>query len=48
MQLFDRVRLGLAVSVAKVATAVVRRLKRGAGSVLPGRSPANVRCKRND
>ncbi|NJL00824.1 MAG: hypothetical protein HC910_09780 [Spirulinaceae cyanobacterium SM2_1_0] len=36
MQLFDRVRLGLAVSVAKVATAVVRRLKRGAGSVLPG------------
>ena len=36
MQLLDRVRLGLAVGVAKIITAVVRSLGLGAASVLPG------------
>ena len=36
MQLLDRVRLGLAVGVAKVVTAIVRSLSLGAASVLPG------------
>ena len=36
MQLVDRLRLGLAVGVAKTVTASVRRLKLGAASVLPG------------
>lgn len=36
MQLLDRVRLGLAVAVAKSVTSVVRSLKLGAASVLPG------------
>jgi len=36
MQLFDRIRLGLAVGIAKTTTAVVRGLKLGAASVLPG------------
>ncbi|MEL6927532.1 MAG: Mur ligase family protein [Cyanobacteria bacterium J06600_6] len=36
MQLLDRVRLGLAVGVAKTVTGVVRSLKLGAASVLPG------------
>ncbi len=36
MQFFERVRLGLAVGIAKTATAAVKILKRGAGSVLPG------------
>ena len=36
MQLIDRVRLGLAVGIAKIVTAVVRSLSLGAASVLPG------------
>ena len=36
MQLLDRVRLGLAVGVAKTVTSVVRSLRLGAASVLPG------------
>jgi UDP-N-acetylmuramyl tripeptide synthase len=36
MQLFDRVRLGVAVAVAKIVTATVRGLRLGAASVLPG------------
>ncbi len=36
MQLIDRVRLGLAVGLAKAVTTIVKVLKRGAGSVLPG------------
>ena len=36
MQLLDRVRLGLAVGVAKTVTGVVRSLSLGAASVLPG------------
>lgn len=36
MQLTDRVRLGLAVGVAKLVTALVRSLRLGAASVLPG------------
>ncbi len=36
MQLIDRVRLALAVGVAKTVTAVVRWLRLGAASVLPG------------
>lgn len=36
MQLRDRVRLGLAVGVAKLVTAAVRSLRLGAASVLPG------------
>ena len=36
MQLLDRVRLGLAVGVAKTVTGVVRSLDLGAASVLPG------------
>ena len=36
MQLLDRVRLGLAVGVAKTVTGVVRWLRLGAASVLPG------------
>ena len=36
MQLLDRVRLGLAVGVAKVVTGTVRSLSLGAASVLPG------------
>ena len=36
MQLGDRVRLGLAVGVAKTVTAAVKSLRLGAASVLPG------------
>jgi UDP-N-acetylmuramyl tripeptide synthase len=36
MQLGDRIRLGLAVGVAKIITAIVRSLGLGAASVLPG------------
>jgi UDP-N-acetylmuramyl tripeptide synthase len=36
MQLIDTFRLGLAVSVAKIITALVRSLRLGAASVLPG------------
>ena len=36
MQLLDRVRLGLAVGTAKMVTGVVRSLRLGAASVLPG------------
>ena len=36
MQLLDRVRLGLAVGVAKTVTRTVRSLRLGAASVLPG------------
>ena len=36
MQLLDRVRLGLAVGLAKTVTGVVRSLRLGAASVLPG------------
>ena len=36
MQLLDRVRLGLAVGVAKTVTGIVRSLNLGAASVLPG------------
>ncbi|ACK69999.1 domain of unknown function DUF1727 [Gloeothece citriformis PCC 7424] len=36
MQLLDRVRLGLAVAVAKTVTALVRMLRLGSASVLPG------------
>ena len=36
MQLLDRVRLGLAVGVAKTVTNIVRSLRLGAASVLPG------------
>ena len=36
MQLFDRIRLGLAVGVAKTVTGIVRSLRLGAASVLPG------------
>ena len=36
MQLTDTIRLGLAVSIAKIVTALVRGLKLGAASVLPG------------
>ncbi|GFE67737.1 Mur ligase family protein [Chroococcus sp. FPU101] len=36
MQLFDRIRLGLAVGTAKTVTAIVKQLRLGAASVLPG------------
>ncbi|MEY2831564.1 MAG: hypothetical protein RLZZ574_822 [Cyanobacteriota bacterium] len=36
MQLLDRIRLGLAVGVAKTVTGIVRSLSLGAASVLPG------------
>jgi UDP-N-acetylmuramyl tripeptide synthase len=36
MKLLDRVRLGLAVAIAKTVTAVIQKLRLGAGSVLPG------------
>ncbi|MEA5471964.1 Mur ligase family protein [Spirulina sp. 06S082] len=36
MNLFDRIRLGLAVGVAKTVTTIVKSLKLGAASVLPG------------
>lgn len=36
MQLTDTIRLGLAVSIAKIVTGLVRGLKLGAASVLPG------------
>ncbi len=36
MQLLERVRLGLAVGIAKTVTGVVRSLRLGAASVLPG------------
>jgi lipid II isoglutaminyl synthase (glutamine-hydrolysing) len=36
MQLIDRIRLGLAVGVAKTVTAIVKGLRLGAASVLPG------------
>ncbi len=36
MELLERIRLGLAVGVAKIVTGVVRGLRLGAGSVLPG------------
>jgi len=36
MQLFDRIRLGIAVAVAKTVTALVKGLRLGAASVLPG------------
>lgn len=36
MQLLDKIRLGLAVGVAKTVTGVVRSLRLGAASVLPG------------
>jgi UDP-N-acetylmuramyl tripeptide synthase len=36
MQLVDRVRLGLAVGVAKTVTGIVKSLRLGAASVLPG------------
>jgi UDP-N-acetylmuramyl tripeptide synthase len=36
MQLVDRIRLGLAVGVAKAVTTLVRSLRLGAASVLPG------------
>ena len=36
MNVFDRLRLGLAVGVAKTVTAIVKGLKLGAASVLPG------------
>lgn len=36
MQLIDTIRLGLAVSIAKIITSLVRVLKLGAASVLPG------------
>jgi UDP-N-acetylmuramyl tripeptide synthase len=36
MNIFDRVRLGLAVAIAKIITGLVRSLKLGAASVLPG------------
>ena len=39
MQLFDRIRLGIAVAVAKTVTAVVKGLRLGAASVLPGKLP---------
>ena len=36
IQLIDRLRLGLAVSVAKSVTLIVRSLRLGSASVLPG------------
>ncbi|MDB9316023.1 Mur ligase family protein [Spirulina sp. CS-785/01] len=36
MQILDRLRLGLAVATAKLVTAIVKGLKLGAASVLPG------------
>jgi lipid II isoglutaminyl synthase (glutamine-hydrolysing) len=36
MQLLDRVRLGLAVGIAKTITSILRSLRLGAASVLPG------------
>lgn len=36
MQLLDRIRLGLAVGIAKTVTAIVKQLRLGAASVLPG------------
>ncbi|GAB4524993.1 MAG: MurT ligase domain-containing protein [Pleurocapsa sp.] len=36
MQLIDQIRLGLAVGVAKTVTSIVRSLRLGAASVLPG------------
>jgi len=36
MKLLDRARLGLAVALAKIITAIVQSLRLGAGSVLPG------------
>ncbi|NET89504.1 MAG: Mur ligase family protein [Kamptonema sp. SIO1D9] len=42
MQVADKVRLGLAVGVAKTVTSVVRSLKLGAASVLPGEIATRV------
>ncbi len=39
LSLGDRIRLGLAVGIAKTITATVKALRLGAASVLPGRSP---------
>lgn len=36
MKLLDRIRLGLAVAITKTVTALVQKLRLGAGSVLPG------------
>jgi len=36
MKLLDRARLSLAVTIAKIVTAIVRKLRLGAGSILPG------------
>ncbi len=36
MQLLDRIRLSIAVGIAKIVTGIVRSLKLGAASVLPG------------
>jgi UDP-N-acetylmuramyl tripeptide synthase len=36
ISVFDRIRLGIAVGVAKTVTAIVRSLNLGAASVLPG------------
>ncbi|NBD17909.1 MAG: DUF1727 domain-containing protein [Cyanobacteria bacterium] len=36
MKLLDRARLGLAVAITKIVTALVQKLRLGAGSVLPG------------
>lgn len=36
MKLLDRARLGLAVALTKIVTAIVQKLNLGAGSVLPG------------
>ncbi|BAQ60097.1 proposed amino acid ligase found clustered with an amidotransferase [Geminocystis sp. NIES-3708] len=36
MNIFDRIRLGLAVAIAKIITGVVKTFKLGAASVLPG------------
>jgi len=36
MKLLDRARLSLAVTIAKIVTAIVRKLRLGAASVLPG------------
>ena len=36
MKIIDRLRLGLAVGIAKTTTALVRSFKLGSASVLPG------------
>ncbi|AFZ43124.1 protein of unknown function DUF1727 [Halothece sp. PCC 7418] len=36
MKLLDRARLGLAVAITKIVTAMIQKLRLGAGSVLPG------------